>query len=104
MSYIILKALFTAPAPLPAPNIIKAVGIAKTFEPLIYYSEGGQRQVTQLQETSVAVWDLGESLRMSNMTSAPIIVKQLDDLGTSLQTLVKELTSFFVSVDGDIDR
>jgi hypothetical protein len=28
----------------------------------------------------------------------------LDDLGKSLETLVLELTRFFVNVDGDIDR
>jgi hypothetical protein len=99
-----IRALFRAPLPLPAPDILKATQLARTFEPLIYYSESGMRQVTELQDTSVAVWDLSESLRSSNMTSAPIIVKQLDGLSDSLNILVNELTRFFVNVDGDIDK
>lgn len=52
----------------------------------------------------MAVWDLGESVRTTNMTSAPIIVNQLDDLAESLKTLSMELTKFFMSVNGDVDR
>lgn len=78
-------------------------GIARSFEPLIYYSENGVRQVGDLQATGVAVWDLGESVRSSNMTSAPIIVRELDELSDSLKTLAMELTKFFANVDGDID-
>lgn len=37
------------------------------------------------------------------MTSAPIIVKQLDDLSETLRTLTVELTRFFSNVDGDVD-
>jgi hypothetical protein len=37
------------------------------------------------------------------MTSAPIIVGQLDDLSDSLKTLAIELTKFFANVDGDVD-
>jgi hypothetical protein len=37
------------------------------------------------------------------MTSAPIIVKELDDLSESLKTLAIELTRFFANVDGDVD-
>jgi hypothetical protein len=96
--------LLRPPDPLPAPDILKATQIARKFEPLIYYSEGGMRQVSQLQDTGVAVWDLGESIRGANLTSGEQIVDQLDDLGKSLETLVLELTRFFVNVDGDIDR
>jgi hypothetical protein len=93
-----------APAPLrPVPDLVKVAGIARSFEPLIYYSENGVRQVGDLQATGVAVWDLGESVRSSNMTSAPIIVRELDDLSDSLKTLAIELTKFFANVDGDID-
>jgi hypothetical protein len=49
------------------------------------------------------VWDLGESVRGSNLTSAAIIVKELDELSDSLKTLAIELTKFFANVDGDID-
>ncbi|KAF6834152.1 hypothetical protein CPLU01_05130 [Colletotrichum plurivorum] len=92
------------PAPQqPVPDLVKVAGIARSFEPLIYFSENGASQVGDLQATGVAVWDLGESVRSSNMTSAPIIVKELDDLSDSLKTLAIELTKFFANVDGDID-
>ncbi|KAI0142703.1 hypothetical protein GGR57DRAFT_382304 [Xylariaceae sp. FL1272] len=87
----------------PSPDLVKVAGLARSFEPLIYYSENGVSQVGDLQATGVAVWDLGESVRSSNMTSAPIIVKELDDLSDSLKTLAMELTRFFANVDGDID-
>lgn len=88
----------------PGPDLVKVAGLARSFEPLIHYSENGALQIGDLQETGVAVWDLGESVRYSNMTSAPIIVKELDDLSESLKTLAIELTRFFANVDGDIDR
>lgn len=87
----------------PVPDLVKVAGLARSFEPLIYYSESGVAQVGDLQATSVAVWDLGESVRTSNMTSAGIIVKELDELSESLKTLAIELTKFFANVDGDID-
>jgi hypothetical protein len=62
------------------------------------------RQVNELRDTGVAVWDLGESIRDANLTSGEQIVDQLDNLEKSLETLVLELTRFFVNVDGDIDR
>lgn len=85
------------------PDLVKVAGIARSFEPLIYYSENGVAQVGDLQATGVAVWDLGESVRTSNLTSAPIIVRELDELSESLKTLAVELTKFFANVDGDID-
>ncbi|KAI6490672.1 hypothetical protein MCOR11_007404 [Pyricularia oryzae] len=98
-----LRSLFGTPDSRPVPDLVKVAGIARAFEPLIYYSENGAQQVGDLQATGVAVWDLGESVRTSNMTSAPIIVKELDDLSDSLRTLAIELTKFFANVDGDID-
>ncbi|KAI1363383.1 hypothetical protein F5Y08DRAFT_329383 [Xylaria arbuscula] len=96
--------LLFEPTPMrPVPDLVKVAGLARSFEPLIYYSENGVSQVGDLQATGVAVWDLGESVRSSNMTSAPIIVKSLDDLSDSLKTLAVELTKFFANVDGDID-
>ncbi|KAI0503119.1 hypothetical protein F5B22DRAFT_563905 [Xylaria bambusicola] len=96
--------LLFEPAPMrPVPDLVKVAGLARSFEPLIYYSENGVSQVGDLQATGVAVWDLGESVRSSNMTSAPLIVKSLDDLSESLKTLAVELTKFFANVDGDID-
>lgn len=104
VSYLLLKSLFQVPDTGPGPDLIKVAGLARSFEPLIHYSENGVQQIGDLQETGVAVWDLGESVRFSNMTSAPIIVKELDNLSESLKTLAIELTRFFANVDGDIDR
>lgn len=98
-----VRSLFIPASPRPSPDLVKVAGIARSFEPLIYYSENGVSQVGDLQATGVAVWDLGESVRLSNMTSAPIIVKSLDELSDSLKTLAIELTKFFANVDGDID-
>ncbi|KAF2157594.1 hypothetical protein K461DRAFT_219699 [Myriangium duriaei CBS 260.36] len=96
--------LLSNPVPDPAPDIIKVAGMANTFEPLMHYSEGGHSQVSQLGETSVAVWDLSESVRSTNMTSGPMIVKTLDDLSDSLKSLTHELTSFFANINADIDH
>ncbi|EED22403.1 conserved hypothetical protein [Talaromyces stipitatus ATCC 10500] len=90
----------TAPT---VPNLMKLCAFARNFEPLIHYSENGIQHINSLQETGIAVWDLGESVRGSNMTSAPIIVTQLDELSDSLKTLSLELTRFFSNVDSDID-
>ena len=98
-----LRMLFQPPAQSPLPDLVKVAGLARSFEPLIYYSENGVQQIGDLQETGVAVWDLGESMRTANMTSAPLIVRSLDDLSESLKTLAIELTKFFANVDGDID-
>lgn len=87
----------------PVPDLVKVAGMAKAFEPLIFYSENGVQQIQDLQATGVAVWDLGESVRSTNMTSAPIIVRELDELSDSLKTLSIELTKFFANVDGDVD-
>ncbi|PGH03880.1 hypothetical protein AJ79_07238 [Helicocarpus griseus UAMH5409] len=103
ISFTILRALFLPPIPLPVPDLVKLSGLARSFEPLIYYSENGVQQIGALQETGVAVWDLGESVRGTNMTSAPIIVRQLDELSESLKGLSLELTRFFANVDADID-
>lgn len=103
LSILALRALFQPGTPPPVPDLVKVAGLAKAFEPLIFYSENGIQQIGDLQATGVAVWDLGESVRSTNMTSAPIIVKELDDLSESLKTLAIELTRFFANVDGDVD-
>ncbi|KAF2220904.1 hypothetical protein BDZ85DRAFT_265961 [Elsinoe ampelina] len=97
------RILFQSPVQGPAPDLVKVAGLAKSFEPLMFYSENGHSQVVQLGETGVAVWDLGESVRSTNMTSGPIIVKELDNLSDSLKSLALELTRFFANIDGDID-
>ncbi len=103
LSVAAMRSLFQPAGLRPVPDLVKVAGIARSFEPLIYYSENGVAQVGDLQATGVAVWDLGESVRSSNMTSAPIITKELDELSESLKTLAVELTKFFANVDGDID-
>ncbi|KAL2135086.1 hypothetical protein VTI74DRAFT_9796 [Chaetomium olivicolor] len=103
LSYAALRWISQPAAMRPVPDLVKVAGVARSLEPLIYYSENGIQQVGDLQATGVAVWDLGESVRSSNLTSAPIIVKELDELSESLKTLAVELTRFFANVDGDID-
>ncbi|RMZ90929.1 hypothetical protein DV736_g1827, partial [Chaetothyriales sp. CBS 134916] len=103
LSLTFTRVLLAPPTPPPLPDLVKLSTLAKSFEPLIFYSENGYSQITALQETSVAVWDLGESVRSANMTSAPLIVKSLDDLSDSLKTLGLELTRFFADVDADVD-
>lgn len=98
-----MRTLFLPSVPQAIPDLVKLSGFARSFEPLIYYSENGVQQIGTLQETGVAVWDLSESVRGTNMTSAPIIVRQLDELSESLKTLSLELTRFFANVDSDID-
>ena len=102
-SYALLRWSCQPAAMRPVPDLVKVAGVARSLEPLIYYSENGIQQVGDLQATGVAVWDLSESVRTSNLTSAPIIVKELDELSESLKTLAIELTKFFANVDGDID-
>lgn len=98
-----LKALFQPPAPRPAGDLVKVAGVARSFEPLIYYSEHAVTQVHDLQATSIAVWDLGESVRLSDMRDAASIVSDLDALSETMKTLAEEMTRFFARVDGDID-
>lgn len=103
LSIAFMRALFLPSVPQAIPDLVKLSGFARSFEPLIYYSENGVRQIGTLQETGVAVWDLSESVRGTNMTSAPIIVRQLDELSESLKSLSLELTRFFANVDSDVD-
>ncbi|KAJ5495995.1 hypothetical protein N7539_001111 [Penicillium diatomitis] len=98
-----MRALLLPGLPQAIPDLVKLSGFARSFEPLIYYSENGVQQIGTLQETGVAVWDLSESVRGTNMTSAPIIVRQLDELSDSLKSLSLELTRFFANVDSDVD-
>lgn len=98
-----LKTLVQPPAPRPAGDLVKVAGVARSFEPLIYYSEHAVTQVHDLQATSIAVWDLGESVRSSAMRDAASIVADLDALSETMKTLAEEMTRFFARVDGDID-
>ncbi|KAE8379912.1 hypothetical protein BDV26DRAFT_279982 [Aspergillus bertholletiae] len=103
LSIVFMRALLLPSVPQAIPDLVKLSGFARSFEPLIYYSENGVQQIGTLQETGVAVWDLSESVRGTNMTSAPIIVRQLDELSESLKSLSLELTRFFANVDSDVD-
>ena len=103
LSIAIMRALFLPSVPQSIPDLVKLSGFARSFEPLIHYSENGVQHIGALQETGVAVWDLSESVRGTNMTSAPIIVGQLDELSDSLKSLSLELTRFFANVDSDVD-
>lgn len=103
LSVVFMRTLLLPVLPQSIPDLVKLSGFARSFEPLIYYSENGVQQIGTLQETGVAVWDLSESVRGTNMTSAPIIVRQLDELSDSLKLLSLELTRFFANVDSDID-
>lgn len=87
----------------PGPDLIKVAGVARSFEPMIHYSESGGKQISQLQETSLAVNDLAESVRLSNMTSATMMMGELDELGESLKFLATELTQFFSLINTDVD-
>ena len=98
-----MKSLLQPAASRPAGDLVKVAGLARSFEPLIYYSEHAVAQVHDLQATSVAVWDLGESVRTSDMKDAVSIVTDLDSLSENMKTLALEMTKFFARVDGDID-
>jgi hypothetical protein len=86
------------------PDIANVAGMAKQFEPLMYASENVIPRSRELAEASIAVQDLGESVRATNMSASTTIIDQLDDLGDSLRVLSEKITSFFTNVDGDMDR
>lgn len=103
LSISLLKTLFQPATPRPAGDLVKVAGVARSFEPLIYYSEHAILQVQDLQATSIAVWDLGESVRSSEMKDATSIIEDLDGLSDNMKTLAEEMTRFLSRVDGDID-
>jgi hypothetical protein len=85
------------------PDVANVAGMAKQFEPLMYASENVIPRSRELAEASIAVQDLGESVRATNMSASTVIIDQLDDLGDSLKMLSEKITSFFTNVDGDMD-
>lgn len=99
-----MRFLFQTPEVLPAGDLVKVAGVARSFEPLIYYSEHAVAQVQDLQATSLAVWDLGESVKASSLQDAKSIVGDLDALSETMKVLAIEMTRFFARVDGDIDQ
>lgn len=85
------------------PDIANVANMAKQFEPLMYASENVIPRSRELAEASIAVQDLGESVRATNMSASTVIIDQLDALGDSLKVLSEKMTSFFTNVDGDMD-
>ncbi|KAI5296575.1 hypothetical protein KEM52_006497 [Ascosphaera acerosa] len=85
-----------------APPGSPGADLARSLEPLIYYSEDGIAQISYLQSTELAVWDLGESMRYANMTSAQLISQELDDLSANMKELGNELRRFFAMIDSGI--
>ncbi|KAF1957055.1 hypothetical protein CC80DRAFT_53854 [Byssothecium circinans] len=85
------------------PDVANVANMAKQFEPLMYASENVIPRSRELAEASIAVQDLGESVRATNMSASTVIIDQLDDLGESLKMLSEKITSFFTNVDGDMD-
>lgn len=85
------------------PDVANVANMVKQFEPLLYASENVIPRSRELSSASIAVQDLGESVRATNMSSSPVIINQLDDLADSLKVLSEQMTSFFVNVDGDMD-
>ena len=98
-----LRILLQPPPERPMPDLVKVANLASSFEPLLKYSEHGMQQINNIQQTSIALWDLSETVRQANLTSAPVMSRDLDGLSDALNTLVTELTRFFANVDGDID-
>ncbi|KAF2753955.1 hypothetical protein EJ05DRAFT_479974 [Pseudovirgaria hyperparasitica] len=103
LGYIAFKLLLATAEQPASPDLVMVAQLSKSYEPLLYYTEDGFRQVDTLQETSIAVWDLGETIRQSNMTSGPIIFRELDDLSGTLMELSQNLNVFLGQVTSDVD-
>jgi hypothetical protein len=102
-SVLLFRAVFMSGNPAPVPDLGNLGVLAKSFEPMAYYSEDGVHQTRDLREAGMAVWDLGESVRSANMSTYQPIVTALDDLADTLNELVDSMMSFHAHVDGDID-
>ena len=85
------------------PDVANVANMAKQFEPLLYASENVIPRSRELADASIAVQDLGESVRATNMSASSTIIEQLDGLGESLKVLSEKISSFFTNVDGDMD-
>lgn len=85
------------------PDVANIANMAKRFEPLLYASEGVVPRIRELADASIAVQDLGESVRATNMSASTAIIEQLDDLADSLYHLSESMRTFFTHVDGDMD-
>ncbi|KAI9741235.1 MAG: hypothetical protein M1834_002951 [Cirrosporium novae-zelandiae] len=96
--------LFQPPRDLPpVPDLVLIAKMTEGFDDQVAASANGYHQAVELQDSSVAVWDLGESVRTSNMTSSVQIYESLDSLSGDLKALSNLLTEFLSSVNGDVD-
>ncbi|QIW99419.1 hypothetical protein AMS68_004937 [Peltaster fructicola] len=85
------------------PDVVKVAKMAESLVPSIHSSQRSTADISNLHDTGNAVWDLSESIRISNMSGAPGIVRQLDELSDSVKNLAMELSSFFANLDSDVD-
>lgn len=53
LSISFVRMLLRPPTPGPVPDLVKVAGLAKSFEPLIHYSENGVQQISDLQESTL---------------------------------------------------
>jgi hypothetical protein len=103
IAWSIFSVMFRKVKPVPAPDLAKLSAVAKSYEPMIFYAGTGPVHIMEMSDTSIAVWDLGETVRSANLTSGTMISSNLEELGNNLQTLALEMSKFFASVDGDLD-
>lgn len=84
------------------PDVANVANMVRQFEPLMYGSVNVVPRSRELVSASIAVQDLGESLRASSASET--IIVQLDGLAQSLKDLSEQMNSFFSKVDGDMDK
>ena len=107
-SIVVLALAFIYGSPPPelrgVPDLHGAAHLAGNFETLLPFSEQGFFHHAEWQRTSAAVWDLGDQVRTANLTSGDLIMKQLAELGETLDQLGASQGRFYAQVDGDINK
>lgn len=101
--FLFITGLVVPPREFPMPDLIKLSNLALSFEPLIYYSGNEIQQINVLNNMGAAVWDLGYTVKISDMAEAPSIAVELSDLSDSLTSLSHSLTKFFTGINSDVD-
>lgn len=101
--FLFIFGLVAPPREFPMPDLIKLSNLALSFEPLIYYSGNEIQQINVLNNMGAAVWDLGYSVKISDMAESPSIAIELSDLSDSLTSLSQSLTKFFTGINSDVD-
>ncbi|KAF1992043.1 hypothetical protein K402DRAFT_321593 [Aulographum hederae CBS 113979] len=84
-------------------DIAAVARMTKSFAPAVEYSAKQVLDVQEIEEASIAIWDLEESVRSSNITSAPLIIDRLHGMRDSLEVLGNELTRFFAMIRTDLE-